>query len=82
MHPLQKETGDLVTRDKEKAEVLNNFFPSVFTSECSSHTNQVTEDKGREWENEELPTVLEDQGDFLQGHVVIGQKEGLQTERG
>ncbi|KFW61557.1 hypothetical protein AS28_01374, partial [Pygoscelis adeliae] len=29
--PLQNETGDLVTRDTEKVEVLNDFFASVFT---------------------------------------------------
>ncbi|KFW64479.1 hypothetical protein AS28_12305, partial [Pygoscelis adeliae] len=29
--PLQKEMGDLVTRDMEKAEVPNYFFASVFT---------------------------------------------------
>jgi len=46
--PLQKETGDLVTRDMEKAEVLNNFFGSVFASKCSSHTVQVAEGKGRD----------------------------------
>ena len=56
--PLQKET---VTRDMEKAEVLDDFFASVFTSECSSHTTQVAEGKGRDWENEEPPTVGEDQ---------------------
>ena len=59
--PLQKETGDLVTRDMEKAEVLNDFFASVFTSKCSSHTTQVAEGKGTDWENEEPPTVGEDQ---------------------
>ncbi|GAB0208353.1 mitochondrial enolase superfamily member 1 [Grus japonensis] len=59
--PLQNETGDLVTQDMEKAEVLNDFFASVFTSKCSSHTAQVTEGKGRHWENAELPTVGEDQ---------------------
>ncbi|PKU32701.1 hypothetical protein llap_16995 [Limosa lapponica baueri] len=34
--PLQKEAGDLVTRDMEKAEVLNAFFASVFTGKGSS----------------------------------------------
>ncbi|KFW07543.1 hypothetical protein N327_05512, partial [Fulmarus glacialis] len=29
--PLRKEMGDLVTRDVEKAEVLNDFFTSIFT---------------------------------------------------
>ncbi|GAB0195030.1 mitochondrial enolase superfamily member 1 [Grus japonensis] len=57
--PLQNETGDLVTQDMEKAEVLNNFFASVFTGKCLSHTAEVTE--GRDWENAEPPTVGEDQ---------------------
>ncbi|GAB0191020.1 mitochondrial enolase superfamily member 1 [Grus japonensis] len=35
------------------------FFASVFTGKCLSHTAQVTE--GRDWENEEPPTVGEDQ---------------------
>ena len=61
MGPLQNETGDLVTQDMEKAEVLNDFFASVFTGNCLSHTAQVTEGKGRDWENAELPTVGEDQ---------------------
>ncbi|GAB0179938.1 mitochondrial enolase superfamily member 1 [Grus japonensis] len=59
--PLWKETRDLVTQDMEKAEVLNDFFASVFTRKCSSHTAQVTESKGRDWENEEPSTVGEDQ---------------------
>ncbi|GAB0186020.1 mitochondrial enolase superfamily member 1 [Grus japonensis] len=57
--PLQNETGDLVTQDMERAEVLNDFFDSVFTSKCLSHTAQVTE--GRDWEKAEPPTVGEDQ---------------------
>jgi len=43
-----------------------DFFASVFTNKCSSHTAQVAEGKGRDWENEELPTVGEDQ---VQGHL-------------
>ncbi|GAB0183519.1 mitochondrial enolase superfamily member 1 [Grus japonensis] len=59
--PLRNEMGDLVTQDMEKGEVLNDFFASVFTSKCPSHTVQTTEGKGRDWENEEPPTVAEDQ---------------------
>jgi len=59
--PLRKEAGDLVTWDVEKAEMLNDFVASVFNSKCSGHTAQVAEGKGGDWENEELPTVGEDQ---------------------
>ncbi|KAK4815523.1 hypothetical protein QYF61_003215 [Mycteria americana] len=37
--PLMSKTGKLVTTDEEKAEVLNNFFASVFTGNLSSHTS-------------------------------------------
>jgi len=47
--PLRKETGDLVTLDMEKAKVFKDFFASVFTGKCSSHTAQVTDGKGRDW---------------------------------
>jgi len=53
--PLQKEAGEMVTQDVEKAEVLNDFFASVFNSKCSGHTAQVAEGKGGDWENEEPP---------------------------
>ncbi|GAB0203645.1 mitochondrial enolase superfamily member 1 [Grus japonensis] len=59
--PLWNEMGDLVTQDMEKAEVLNDFFASVFNGKCLSHTTQVADSKGRDWENAEPPTVGEDQ---------------------
>lgn len=42
--------GDLVTRDMEKAEVVNDFFALVFNSKGSSCTTQVAESKGKNWE--------------------------------
>lgn len=35
---LWKEMGDLVAQHMEKAEVLNDFLTSVFTSKCSSYS--------------------------------------------
>ncbi|XP_065539137.1 uncharacterized protein LOC136016210 [Lathamus discolor] len=59
--PLQKEMGDLVIQDMDKAEVCNSFFASVFTGKCSSHITQVTECNGKDLENEESPIA----GDHL-----------------
>ncbi|GAB0182061.1 mitochondrial enolase superfamily member 1 [Grus japonensis] len=74
--PLQNETGDLVTQDMEKAEVLNNFFASAFTGKCLSHTAQVTEGKGRDWENEEPPTIGEDQVREYLGNLKVHKSMG------
>jgi len=35
------ENGDLVLTDKEKAELLRNFFASVFTGSYSTHPSPV-----------------------------------------
>ena len=61
MGPLWKETEDLVTRDMEKAEMLNDFFTSVFISKSSSHTAQAAKSKGKNREKEDLLAVSEDQ---------------------
>ncbi|GAB0204079.1 mitochondrial enolase superfamily member 1 [Grus japonensis] len=75
--PLRNETGDLVTQDMEKAEVLNDFFASVFTGKCLSHTAQVAEDKGRDWENAEPPTVGEDQVQEYLRNLKVHKSMGL-----
>ncbi|KFP07547.1 hypothetical protein N300_15283, partial [Calypte anna] len=59
--PLQKETGELVTQDVEKAEVLSDNFASVFTGKDPGHSLHVTEAKGKDWEKENPPTVDEEQ---------------------
>ena len=56
-----RKTGKLVTTDEEKAEVLDNFFASLFTDSIFSHTSQVDGLSGRDWGNKALTTVREDQ---------------------
>jgi len=60
----------------EKAEVLNDFFASIFNSKCSNHTAQLAEGKGRNWENEEPPTVGEDQVRDRLGNVKVHKSMG------
>ena len=58
VHILVINTGRLET-DK-KAEVLENNFASVFTSDCSTHNLREDSLEGGNWGNDSPPTVSTD----------------------
>lgn len=61
---LQKETEDLVTMDKEKAETVNDFCARVLNGKYSSHAGQDEEETGR---MKIKSTVGEDQAHNIKG---------------
>ena len=60
------ENGNLISTEEEKAEVLNNFFASVFTGNLSPHPTPVDGLQDGVQRGKALPTVTEDQ---VQGHL-------------
>jgi len=58
--PMHK-NGDLVSIYKEKAEVLNKYFASVFTDNLSPQSSQINGPQDGEQGDKTAPTVRADQ---------------------
>ena len=59
--PLINEREELASTDMEKAEVLNEFFASVFSDSQEFHASLVPESLGRGLGNKISPTVSKEQ---------------------
>lgn len=59
--PLLNEAEDLFTQNMVKAEVLNDFFLSVFISKTSLQEPKVSETRRKVWSKEDISLMGEDQ---------------------
>ena len=57
---LLNEVGVLVTEDAEKAELLNDFFASVFSTKADPQESQAPEVREEACRNNDHPLVEED----------------------
>ncbi|KAK4805322.1 hypothetical protein QYF61_018185 [Mycteria americana] len=74
LHPLLDAGGNIVTKDEEKAEVLNAFFSSFFNSKTScSWGTQPPELEDRDGEQNEAP--------IIQGEMVSDLLHHLDTHK-
>ena len=70
--PLQSETGEFITGNKEKAEELNLYFSSAFTKEAM---NNVPEVLRKTCFSEELKEI------GISREMVLGKMMGLKVDK-